>query len=293
MLAITMVGIHLETVLGGLAIATRFADVAVAIIFAFIGRFGLVAMRVGYPMPVLIGATIVPWSGHLRSADRDRRAIMQLFGAEPPTETTVLQVMQVAGGAILGLRAAWLVWRQRGTMESRATRGRSLDTVSSYVQNWTSLIGPCSGLFAAALPFLFYDRSTIDLATLVLTYIMLAWGLNIIVGLAGLLDLGYVAFYAVGAYSYALLATNFGWSFWICLPLAGLLASSAGLILGFPVLRLRGDYFAIVTLGFGEIIRVILLNWFEFTGGPDGISEHPAAQPSSAWRSSPAVPRKG
>ena len=80
---------------------------------------------------------------------------------------------------------------------------------------------------------------------------------NIVVGLAGLLDLGYVAFYAVGAYSYALLAQHFGWSFWICLPLAGILAAFAGILLGFPVLRLRGDYLAIVTLGFGEIIRIV------------------------------------
>jgi branched-chain amino acid transport system permease protein len=104
---------------------------------------------------------------------------------------------------------------------------------------------------------------------------MLGWGLNIVVGLAGLLDLGYVAFYAVGAYSYALLAHYFGFSFWICLPLAGLLAAMSGVLLGFPVLRLRGDYFAIVTLGFGEIIRVILLNWYSFTGGPNGISGIP------------------
>ena len=104
---------------------------------------------------------------------------------------------------------------------------------------------------------------------------MLGWGLNIVVGLAGLLDLGYVAFYAVGAYSYALLATYFGWSFWICLPLAGILAAFWGILLGFPVLRLRGDYLAIVTLAFGEIIRVVLLNWYQFTGGPDGISSIP------------------
>ena len=118
-------------------------------------------------------------------------------------------------------------------------------------------------------------RQYIDLATLVLTYIMLGWGLNIVVGLAGLLDLGYVAFYAVGAYSYALLAHYFGFSFWICLPLAGILAAFWGIILGFPVLRLRGDYLAIVTLAFGEIIRVVLLNWYEFTGGPDGLSGIP------------------
>ena len=100
----------------------------------------------------------------------------------------------------------------------------------------------------------------------ILIYVMLGWGLNIVVGLAGLLDLGYVAFYAVGAYSYALLATTFGLSFWICLPLAGILAALWGMILGFPVLRLRGDYLAIVTLAFGEIIRLILINWVAFSG---------------------------
>jgi branched-chain amino acid transport system permease protein len=106
----------------------------------------------------------------------------------------------------------------------------------------------------------------------ILIYVMLAWGLNIVVGLAGLLDLGYVAFYAVGAYSYALLSANFGLSFWILLPLAGILAAFWGLILGFPVLRLRGDYLAIVTLAFGEIIRLVLINWTSVTQGGFGIS---------------------
>jgi branched-chain amino acid transport system permease protein len=109
----------------------------------------------------------------------------------------------------------------------------------------------------------------------VLTYVMLGWGLNVVVGLAGLLDLGYVAFYAVGAYSYALLATNFGLSFWVCLPLAGILAAFWGVLLGFPVLRLRGDYLAIVTLAFGEIIRLVIINWQSLTGGPNGISGIP------------------
>jgi branched-chain amino acid transport system permease protein len=104
---------------------------------------------------------------------------------------------------------------------------------------------------------------------------MLGWGLNIVVGLAGLLDLGYVAFYAVGAYSYALIATYFGLSFWICLPIAGILAAFWGVILGFPVLRLRGDYLAIVTLAFGEIIRLVLINWVDLTNGPNGISQIP------------------
>ncbi|WP_157016553.1 high-affinity branched-chain amino acid ABC transporter permease LivM [Mesorhizobium xinjiangense] len=135
--------------------------------------------------------------------------------------------------------------------------------------------------FAIVLPFFFTvffpdrDRQYIDLAILIMTYIMLGWGLNIVVGLAGLLDLGYVAFYAVGAYSFALLAQNFGFGFWMALPLAGLLAAFWGVILGFPVLRLRGDYLAIVTLAFGEIVRIVLLNWYQFTGGPDGISGIP------------------
>jgi branched-chain amino acid transport system permease protein len=131
-------------------------------------------------------------------------------------------------------------------------------------------------VFAVALPFLpFSSRYLVDLGTTVLIYVMLGWGLNVVVGLAGLLDLGYVAFYAVGAYSFALLAQNFGVTFWQALPISGLVAASFGVILGFPVLRLRGDYLAIVTLGFGEIIRIVLLNWSPVTGGPNGISSIP------------------
>jgi branched-chain amino acid transport system permease protein len=114
----------------------------------------------------------------------------------------------------------------------------------------------------------------------ILIYVMLAWGLNIVVGLAGLLDLGYVAFYAVGAYTYAILAAYVipqtipvlgPWAFWVCLPVAGILAALWGVILGFPVLRLRGDYLAIVTLAFGEIIRLVLINWVALTNGAAGI----------------------
>jgi branched-chain amino acid transport system permease protein len=133
-------------------------------------------------------------------------------------------------------------------------------------------------LLAAALVLPFIPgigRYELDLGILVLTYVMLGWGLNIVVGLAGLLDLGYVAFYAVGAYSYALLAQNFGFSFWLCLPLAGILAAFWGILLGFPVLRLRGDYLAIVTLAFGEIIRIVLLNWTDLTNGPNGMTGIP------------------
>src|SRR5262249_57525345 len=125
----------------------------------------------------------------------------------------------------------------------------------------------------------FADQKTMDLGVLILTYVMLGWGLNIVVGLAGLLDLGYVAFYAVGAYSYALLSTQHGLGFWAVLPLAGMLAASFGVLLGFPVLRLRGDYLAIVTLGFGEIIRLVILNSVDLTNGPAGIASPPPPTP--------------
>ncbi|HVI63454.1 MAG TPA: DUF3382 domain-containing protein, partial [Bradyrhizobium sp.] len=107
-------------------------------------------------------------------------------------------------------------------------------------------VGPALLIFTLLVPVIFYNqRYILDLGILVLTYVMLGWGLNVVVGLAGLLDLGYVAFYAVGAYSYALIATTFGLSFFECLPLAGFLAALWGVMLGFPVLRLRGDYLAI------------------------------------------------
>ncbi len=125
-----------------------------------------------------------------------------------------------------------------------------------------------------ALPFV-ASRSVVDLATLTLIYVILGLGLNVQVGLAGLLDLGFVGFYAIGAYGYALLNQYLGLSFWQALPLAGLLAAGFGFLLGFPVLRLRGDYLAIVTLGFGEVIRILLNNLTTWTGGPNGISGIP------------------
>ncbi|MCX7078135.1 MAG: high-affinity branched-chain amino acid ABC transporter permease LivM [Pseudomonas sp.] len=132
------------------------------------------------------------------------------------------------------------------------------------------------GLIVVALVWPFFgSRGAVDIATLILIYVLLGLGLNIVVGLAGLLDLGYVGFYAVGAYSYALLSHYYGLSFWICLPIAGMMSATFGFLLGFPVLRLRGDYLAIVTLGFGEIIRLFLRNLTGLTGGPNGISNIP------------------
>ncbi|MYZ48089.1 high-affinity branched-chain amino acid ABC transporter permease LivM [Propylenella binzhouense] len=198
------------------------------------------------------------------------------------------------GGLVLSTRwglfatAVAIVFAGRLLLRLFVFRDARPRTVTAAAPGWAAaltalgrLLGPGLLVLALAFPFLILwlfpqrDRQYLDLAILILTYVMLGWGLNIVVGLAGLLDLGYVAFYAVGAYSFALIAQNFGLGFWLCLPLAGLLAACWGLILGFPVLRLRGDYLAIVTLAFGEIIRIILLNWYDFTGGPNGISGIP------------------
>jgi branched-chain amino acid transport system permease protein len=129
-------------------------------------------------------------------------------------------------------------------------------------------------IFTLIFPFVF-SHYQVNIMTTALIYVMLGLGLNIEVGLAGLLDLGYVAFYAVGAYSYALLNYHFGLGFWTLLPVGALLAAFFGILIGLPVLRLRGDYLAIVTLGFAEIIRRILENWNTFSFGPSGISNIP------------------
>ena len=148
--------------------------------------------------------------------------------------------------------------------------------ITNFLDTKGTQIALSAIIFSLVFPFLpFTDRYLMDIAIMMLTYIMLGWGLNIVIGLAGLLDLGYVAFYAVGAYSYALFAIHFGWSFWICLPIAGIFAAMFGVLLGFPVLRLRGDYLAIVTLAFGEMIRILLLNWYQLTKGPDGLTGIP------------------
>ncbi|MDO5103257.1 MAG: high-affinity branched-chain amino acid ABC transporter permease LivM [Lautropia sp.] len=158
-----------------------------------------------------------------------------------------------------------------GTLKVPTVGGLKFDHTSSKAQRWLILLAI---LVAIIWPF-FGSRNQVDIATVVLIYVMLALGLNIVVGFAGLLDLGFVGFYAVGAYTYALLYHWAGWSFWEALPLSGAAAALFGFLLGFPVLRLRGDYLAIVTLGFGEIIRLLLINLTDWTGGPDGISGIP------------------
>ncbi len=346
MLFITMVGLRTIDHGGGLALETRFFDVAVAVALVFAGRLGWALIHARVPLPGLLGGAAIAIGGLYLP---DLALALRSLWPDLPAPGGFLQFAAVAGGLVVALRAAWAIspfvflavaltglaalswaaavpagWVERlarqgallscwtgpaAAAEAGAVAGivvavillagagaalarwltnpetpallhqreQAMDRFSARVQDATTLIGPLAIGFAIAYPFLFPDRSSIDLATLVLTYVMLGWGLNIIVGLAGLLDLGYVAFYAVGAYSYAILATwpGLNLSFWACLPLAGVLAALAGLILGFPVLRLRGDYFAIVTLGFGEIIRIILINWYDFTGGPNGISGVP------------------
>ncbi len=218
-------------------------------------------------------------------------AVAALVAAVLAVPLLGLQTVQEPGGLTLHTRWTWVAIAVGAVFLGRlllnvaiaaisqrraARQQRSATSLGQAVNRYAVSLTAAALLFAVALPFLpFTDRYVLDVSILVLTYIMLGWGLNIVVGLAGLLDLGYVAFYAVGAYSYALFAQNFDLGFWACLPLAGMLAAMFGLLLGFPVLRLRGDYLAIVTLGFGEMIRIILINWQSLTNGSNGITGIP------------------
>ncbi|MCX5569321.1 high-affinity branched-chain amino acid ABC transporter permease LivM [Kaistia nematophila] len=174
-----------------------------------------------------------------------------------------------------------LVWPAMAARKERAAPAS--DTPSPLRQAVSRWFAPASLVFLFLYPAIIVSllgfqgslKWVDNFGIQILIYVMLGWGLNIVVGLAGLLDLGYVAFYAVGAYSYALLSTHFGFSFWLLLPMAGIFAALWGIMLGFPVLRLRGDYLAIVTLAFGEIIRLVLINWRDLTNGSSGISSIP------------------
>ncbi len=195
---------------------------------------------------------------------------LEVLGASTSTMFII-----TASSVLMFLRV--LFDKQWNTMMKSAPKGPLVSPKVSHfmtlpsTQRWVIM-----GLIVVALVWPFFgSRGAVDIATLILIYVLLGLGLNIVVGLAGLLDLGYVGFYAVGAYSYALLSHYYGLSFWICLPIAGLMSATFGFLLGFPVLRLRGDYLAIVTLGFGEIIRLFLRNLTDLTGGPNGISNIP------------------
>lgn len=217
------------------------------------GGVACVALVLGIPM---IGLTTVDSGGALQV--QTRWGILALFIA-----------LVFAGRLLFAVVGDKLRAKQK-TRARAAAPAKTASPVALKALGW-ALLG-----LALVLPIFWSgNRYVVDTATTVLIYVMLGWGLNVVVGLAGLLDLGYVAFYAVGAYTYALLSTQFGWGFWEALPVAGAAAATFGIVLGWPTLRLRGDYLAIVTLGFGEIIRVILVNWTDFSGGPNGISSIP------------------
>jgi branched-chain amino acid transport system permease protein len=164
----------------------------------------------------------------------------------------------------MGIKAA-----EKGEVETVSLVRRILDNPKFFRPILIVLVAVVVGF-----PHVFSMYQTNIMST-ALIYVMLALGLNIVVGVAGLLDLGYVAFYLVGAYSYALLNYHYGLGFWTVLPIGAGFAALFGILLGFPVLRLRGDYLAIVTLGFGEILRLVMENWNEFSFGPSGIANIP------------------
>ncbi len=253
-LGIFIVGFRTVDIGRGLTFDYHLVDLAVAVVVIFLGRLGLSMAANGLRWPAIaLGA------------------VMIAAGASPmQLPSGFLHWFVALGGVLLVIRAIW-PWANEAVNEaSRTPSGQAISRAGAKWFGWMLLAA------AVLLPFSpFADQKTMDLGVLILTYVMLGWGLNIVVGLAGLLDLGYVAFYAVGAYSYALLSTQHGLGFWSVLPLAGMMAALFGVLLGFPVLRLRGDYLAIVTLGFGEIIRLVLLNWFDLTNGPAGIGSIP------------------
>lgn len=260
-----MLGIHTEDVPGTLLLTPRPWLLASAVTIVMAGRV-MLHMLYWWPSD--------PETRNARIAIALLAPLAPLFFVwkfvADPVETALYLVgIYLFAAALLALRYA------RGEGQ-HAGLGIAQEKLVDFWDSYGHLFGGALVALACVLPFMpFTDRYILDVSIMVLTYIMLGWGLNIVVGLAGLLDLGYVAFYAVGAYSYALLATYFDLSFWVALPLAGFLAAMWGIILGFPVLRLRGDYLAIVTLAFGEIIRIVLINWYSLTNGPDGISRIP------------------
>ena len=183
-------------------------------------------------------------------------------------------VLVGAGSFILSLVWRYMIRQKEEGLKTIASGNRHTIPLMQRVSEEPRIFNPLMGmltLFGVSFPFIF-SAYQVNIMTTALMYVVLGLGLNIVVGLAGLLDLGYVAFYAVGAYTYGLLNHHFGLGFWAVLPAGAFMGALFGILLGFPVLRLRGDYLAIVTLGFGEIIRLVLENWNDFSFGPSGIA---------------------
>jgi branched-chain amino acid transport system permease protein len=281
-----IIGLKADAAQGGLVLQSRWTTVFILVAIIAAGRLALHFLV--WNRPDWLTAQHIKRVGWAAAIVGLLALLLGIFNMNAPLGflaqiSPSLPAWFMAFGVFALLIGLWLAYS--GASETPGGRAAQ-SSFSQTIEPLGKYFGVVLLIAAIILPFLpFSDRRVVDLAILMLTYVMLGWGLNIVVGLAGLLDLGYVAFYAVGAYSYALLATVyfplwFGegitpWSFWLVLPLAGLLAALWGIILGFPVLRLRGDYLAIVTLAFGEIIRIILVNWYNFTGGPNGISNIP------------------
>ncbi|GFK92651.1 hypothetical protein NNJEOMEG_00476 [Fundidesulfovibrio magnetotacticus] len=189
---------------------------------------------------------------------------------------------KITGAALLAVLACLGLWKlNRAGGDQMGRLGRSVSGAAARVPVKLALWG---GLAALLVFPLLSSRYGQDVAINVLVYVTLGLGLNVVVGLAGLLDLGYIAFYGVGAYTYALLSVHYELSFWLALPLCAALAALAGCLIGYPTLRMRGDYLAIVTLGFGEILRLVLNNWMKLTGGPNGIL---GVKPAAVWLPDP------
>ena len=197
-----------------------------------------------------------------------------MLGIHPDGTLTFQQTFTVWGYIVAGSFAVLLIYVMNASGSLTFITGPGVKAVGQARASAQALPGwvwiAVVLAFCVAYPQ-FTGRYATDVAINVLLYICLGLGLNVVVGLAGMLDLGYIAFYGVGAYSYALLNTVYGLGFWVCLPFAAVFACIAGCIVGYPTLRMRGDYLAIVTLGFGEIIRLILNNWMDLTNGPNGI----------------------
>ena len=278
LLSIYMVGFHTVANQGQpLSYTTRFADVTWACVLVPLGRFVVALDRQGFPLPAMIGGGI----GFLYLFFVGLLGLLGSLGYDtfphPFDEPMVNIIFSLGGLFIFGSAYSGQRSKRHGAQNLDVREAREAAR-ANWARRMSGIIGPILVGLAVIIPIVMpispwsnASRQVVDSLVLVLTYVMLGWGLNIVVGLAGLLDLGYVAFYAVGAYTYAKLSTEFGLGFWTCLPFAGVMAATFGVILGFPVLRLRGDYLAIVTLGFGEMIRIVLINWQDFTGGPAGI----------------------